>query len=51
MLSPDQQSAFEQNGYRVVPDVLTSQELAHIQNEYAQLLEGLYHKWFKAGRV
>ncbi len=51
MLSPDQQNAFEQNGYLVVPDVLTSQELAHIQSEYAQLLEGLYHKWFKEGRV
>ena len=51
MLSPDQQNAFEENGYLVVPDVLTSQELAHIQSEYAQLLEGLYHKWFKDGRV
>ena len=51
MLSPDQQNAFEQNGYLVVPDVLTSRELAHIQSEYAQLLEGLYHKWFKDGRV
>ena len=51
MLSPEQQNAFEQNGYLVVPDVLTSQELAHIQSEYAQLLEGLYHKWFKEGRV
>ncbi len=37
MLSPDQQNAFEQNGYLLVPDVLTSKRL--------------YHKWFKESRV
>lgn len=51
MLSPDQISQFETQGYLVVPDVLPPQIMDRVKAEYAVLLDDLYDGWFDQGLV
>ncbi|WP_299031553.1 phytanoyl-CoA dioxygenase family protein [uncultured Sulfitobacter sp.] len=51
MLSPDQIKQFETDGYLVVPDVIPTDILTRVRDEYAQVLDQLYDGWFAAGRV
>ena len=51
MLTAEQTSAFDRDGYLVVPDVIPAQLLNRIRAEYSALMDTLYQGWFAAGRV
>jgi hypothetical protein len=51
MLTQNQITAFETNGYLVVENLLDSAQLAAIKSEYSGLMERLYADWQAAGRV
>jgi len=51
MLSADQITRFETDGYLVVPDIIPADLLARVKAEYATVLDGLYEGWFAAGHV
>ena len=50
-LTAAQKEQFENQGYLVVPDVLSPQVLAGVRAEYADLLDDLYAGWQAEGRV
>ena len=45
MLSSDQITAFNRDGYLVVPDVVPQEILKQVRDEYAGLLDTLYSEW------
>lgn len=51
MLSADQITFFEANGYLVVEDVLDARKLSQLRAEYGALLDRLYAGWFAERRV
>jgi phytanoyl-CoA hydroxylase len=51
MLTKDQITRFETEGYLVVENVLSPSVLTAIKAEYADLLDGLYDGWEAAGHV
>ncbi|SLN32199.1 phytanoyl-CoA dioxygenase family protein [Ruegeria meonggei] len=51
MLTQDQILQFQTNGYLVVPDVIPSDILKAVKDEYSALLDGLYDGWYSQGLV
>ncbi|WP_170785446.1 phytanoyl-CoA dioxygenase family protein [Ruegeria lacuscaerulensis] len=51
MLTQEQISRFETDGYLVVPDVIPPDILNRVIDEYSTLLDGLYADWFARGLV
>ncbi len=51
MLTPNQISSFETNGYLVVPDVIPPDVLERVVEEYSTLLDGLFEGWVARGLV
>lgn len=51
MLTPDQITRFNTQGYLVIPDVLDAHALEAVRAEYADLLDQLYAGWHAQGLV
>lgn len=51
MLTQKQINDFHRDGYLVVPDVVPHVTRNAVAEEYADLLDGLYDKWWREGRV
>lgn len=52
MLSADQLTFFEREGYLVIEDVFDQTSIVDpVRAEYQQLLDGLYGQWYRQGRV
>ncbi|KIC47266.1 phytanoyl-CoA dioxygenase [Ruegeria sp. ANG-S4] len=51
MLTQDQITKFQTDGYLVVEDVIPQDVLESVKDEYAQILDRLYDGWYSAGLV
>lgn len=51
MLTQDQITQFQTQGYLVLPDVIPQAIMARVKDEYAVLIDDLYHAWFASGDV
>lgn len=51
MLTPEQITAFNTEGYLVIEDLLPKPVLKNLRAEYAALLDGLYGSWYENGAV
>ncbi|MEM1076455.1 MAG: phytanoyl-CoA dioxygenase family protein, partial [Pseudomonadota bacterium] len=51
MLTAEHVQNFERNGYLVVPDVISSETLERVKEEYTHLMDRLYEGWYAEGRV
>ena len=51
MLTQEQLTRFEEEGYLVVEDLLAPDVLASVKAEYADLMDTLYAGWHKEGAV
>lgn len=51
MLTKEQIEEFEREGVLVIPDVIPSEILTQLREEYSALLDALYDRWHEEGRV
>ena len=51
MLNNEQKKFFGQNGYLVVENVVPQETLDKVRQEYSELMDGLYDKWFQEGKL
>lgn len=51
MLTKAQRSQFDRDGFLVIEDVIDTDTLAAVRDEYAALMDGMYADWQRAGQV